>query len=141
MGKSKTMKEVTVNAVVQNLDIVTDFVNEQLEMLDCPVKKQMQIDVVLDEIFGNICHYAYTQSEGEVTVRMEEKESGAAVELTFIDSGVRYNPLEKEDPDTTLSIEEKPIGGLGIFIVKKTMDELSYRYEKGQNILTVKKYL
>jgi len=141
MGKSKTMKEVTVNAVVQNLDIVTDFVNEQLEMLDCPVKKQMQIDVVLDEIFGNICHYAYTQSEGEVTVRMEEKENGAAVELTFIDSGVRYNPLEKEDPDTTLSIEEKPIGGLGIFIVKKTMDELSYRYEKGQNILTVKKYL
>jgi len=135
------MRELTIKATVENIDAVTDFVNEQLEILDCPMKTQMQIDVAIDEVFGNICHYAYGSGEGEATVRVDVQEDVRAVVITFIDSGVAYNPLNKEDPDTTLSVDDKPLGGLGIFIVKKTMDELAYRYEDGCNYLTVKKFL
>jgi len=135
------MRKLTVKATVENLDVVTDFVNEQLEMIDCPMKARMQIDVAIDEIFGNICHYAYESDAGEATVCVEIREEEQMAEFTFIDSGIQYNPLEKKDPDTTLSAEEKPIGGLGIFIVKKTMDEVSYQYEDGNNILTVRKRL
>ena len=139
--KNKKMKELTIKAAVENIDVVTAFINEQLESVDCPMKTQMQIDVAIDEIFGNICHYAYPLKEGEATVCVEVQREPQAVVMTFIDSGIPYNPLEKEDPDITLSVEEKEIGGLGIFIVKKTMDEISYRYENEKNILTVKKYM
>ena len=135
------MKELTVKATVENIDEITDFINEQLESMNCPMKVQMQIDVAVDEIFGNICHYAYPLREGEATVFVEMQEETQAVVMTFMDSGIPYNPLEKEEPDTTLSAEEREIGGLGIFIVKKTMDEISYRYENEKNILTVKKYM
>ena len=137
------MNELTIKikAVVKNIDVVTAFVNEQLEKVDCPMKIQMQIDVAIDEIFGNICHYAYPLGEGDAIVCVGMQEEPRAVVMTFMDSGIPYNPLEKEDPDTTLSAEEKEIGGLGIFIVKKTMDEISYRYENEKNILTVKKYI
>ncbi len=141
--KNNDMKELTIKikAVVKNIDVVTAFVNEQLEKVDCPMKIQMQIDVAIDEIFGNICHYAYPLGEGDAIVCVGMQEEPRAVVMTFMDSGIPYNPLEKEDPDTTLSAEEKEIGGLGIFIVKKTMDEISYRYENEKNILTVKKYI
>ena len=139
--KGREIKELTTKAAVENIEVVTDFINEQLESMDCPMKVQMQIDVAVDEIFGNICHYAYPLGEGEATVCVEVQEEPKAVVMTFMDSGVPYNPLEKEEPDTTLSAEEREIGGLGIFIVKKTMDEISYRYENEKNILTVKKYM
>jgi len=139
--KNRKMKELTIKAIVENMDVVTAFINEQLENADCPMKVQMQIDVAIDEIFGNICHYAYPSGEGEAMVCVEVQEGPRAVVMTFMDSGVPYNPLEKEEPDTTLSAEEREIGGLGIFIVKKTMDEVSYRYENEKNILTVKKYM
>lgn len=139
--KNKEKKELTVKAAVENMEMVTDFINEQLESMECPMKVQMQIDVAVDEIFGNICHYAYPLGEGEATVCVEVQKDPKAIEMTFMDSGVPYNPLEKEEPDTTLSAEEREIGGLGIFIVKKTMDEISYRYENEKNILTVKKYM
>ena len=139
--KGREIKELTTKAAVENIEVVTDFINEQLESMDCPMKVQMQIDVAVDEIFGNICHYAYPLGEGEATVCVEVQEEPKAVVMTFMDSGVPYNPLEKEEPDTTLSAEEREIGGLGIFIVKKTMDEISYRYENEKNILTVKKLI
>ena len=90
------MKEITITAIVENIEPVTDFVNEQLEKLDCPMKIQMQIDVAIDEIFGNICHYAYSQEVGDVTVCVIIEENPLAVVITFIDSGVAYNPLEKK---------------------------------------------
>ena len=139
--KNREVKKLTVKATVDNINAVTDFVNEQLESMDCPMKVQMQIDVAVDEIFGNICHYAYPLGEGAATICMEIQEETQAVVMTFMDNGIPYNPLEKEEPDTTLSAEEREIGGLGIFIVKKTMDEISYRYENEKNILTVKKYM
>ena len=101
----------------------------------------MQIDIAIDELFSNIAHYAYTPDTGEATVRVEVTESPLAVIITFIDHGVPYDPLAKEDPDTTLSAEERQIGGLGIYMVKKSMDEIAYRYQDGQNILMIKKQL
>ena len=135
------MKELTIAAKIENIEAVTDFVNEQLEALDCPMKAQMQIDIAIDELFGNIAHYAYNPEVGNATVRVEVTEDPIAVVVTFIDKGVPYDPLAKTDPDTTLSAEEREIGGLGIFMVKKTMDEITYEYKDGQNILTIKKSL
>ena len=133
------MKELTVEAKTTNIEAVTDFVNEQLEALDCPMKAQMQIDIAIDELFGNIAHYAYNPEIGKATVRVEVLEDPLAVTITFIDNGVPYDPLAKADPDTTLSAEERDIGGLGIYMVKKTMDEITYDYQNGQNILRIRK--
>ena len=133
------MKELTVEAKIENIEAVTDFVNEQLEALDCPMKAQMQIDIAIDELFGNIAHYAYNPEIGKATVRVEVIEDPLAVTITFIDNGVPYDPLAKADPDTTLSAEEREIGGLGIYMVKKSMDDITYEYKDGQNILTIKK--
>ena len=135
------MKELTIAATVENIETVTDFVNEQLEALDCPIKAQMQIAIAIDELFGNIAHYAYNPEIGKATVRVEVIEDPLAVTITFIDNGVPYDPLAKADPDTTLSAEEREIGGLGIYMVKKSMDEITYEYKDGQNILAIKKKL
>lgn len=133
------MRELTINATVENIEAVTAFVDEQLEELGCPMKAQMQIDVAIDELFSNIAHYAYNPEVGPATVRVEVNQDPLAVVVTFIDGGKQYDPLAKEDPDVTLSAEERDIGGLGIYIVKKSMDEISYEYKDGQNILRIKK--
>ena len=135
------MKELTIAATVENIGIVTDFVNEQLEALDCPVKAQMQIDIAIDELFGNIAHYAYHPEVGNATVRVEVTEEPLAVIVTFIDRGVPYDPLNAAEPDITLSAEDRQLGGLGIYMVKKSMDEISYEYKDGKNILSIKKKL
>ena len=135
------MKELTIDASLENIEKVTAFVNEQLGSLDCPVKAQMQIDIAIDELFGNIAHYAYDPETGPATIRVEVQEEPLSVLITFIDNGVPYDPLAREDPDTSLSAEERQIGGLGIYMVKKSMDEITYAYQNGQNILTIKKSL
>jgi len=135
------MKELTIAATVENIETVTDFVNEQLEALDCPLKAQMQIDVAIDELFGNIAHYAYNPDVGDATVRVEVIDDPLSVVITFVDKGVPYDPLTAADPDVTLSAEDRAIGGLGVFMVKKTMDEITYRYENGSNILSIRKTL
>lgn len=133
------MKELTIDASVEHIAQVTSFVEEQLERYGCPVKAQAQIAVAIDELFGNIAHYAYHPGEGPVTVRVEVAEAPLAVLITFIDKGVPYDPLAKADPDVSLSAEEREIGGLGIYMVKKCMDDISYEYKNGQNILQIKK--
>ena len=135
------MKELTITATVENIETVTTFVDEQLEALDCPVKAQMQINIAIDELFGNIAHYAYNPDVGEATVRVEVVEDPLSVVITFIDGGVPYDPLAAADPDTSLSAEDRAIGGLGIFMVKKSMDDIAYRYENGKNILSIRKNL
>ena len=135
------MKELNVLATVENIGVVTDFVNEELEAIDCPMKAQMQIAIAIDELFGNIAHYAYNPGVGDATVRVEAINDPQSVVITFIDKGIPYDPLAKEDPDVTLSAEERKIGGLGIFMVKKTMDDITYEYKDGQNILKIKKQL
>ncbi len=133
------MKELTVDAAVENIEVVTDFVNEELEKLDCPLKARRQIDIAIDELFGNIARYAYSPDVGKATVRFSVEENPLEVTITFIDNGIPFNPLEKSNPDTHLSAEERPIGGLGIFLVKKSMDLVEYEYKNGQNILKIKK--
>ena len=133
------MKEMVVSATIESIPEVTAFVDEQLEQLDCPIKTQMQVDVAIDELFSNIAYYAYNPEIGSATVRVEVTEDPIAVVITFIDNGVPYDPLAKADPDVTLPVEERGIGGLGIYMVKKTMDDVSYEYKDGQNILKIKK--
>ena len=135
------MKELTVAATVENIETVTNFVNEQLEALDCPMKAQVQIDIAIDELFGNIAHYAYAPESGDATVRVEFTDDTNSVIITFVDRGTPYDPLEKEDPDVTLSAEDRKIGGLGIYMVKKSMDDITYEYKDGMNILAIKKSL
>lgn len=133
------MRELTIDATVENIERVTAFVDEQLEALGCPLKAQMQIDIAIDELFGNIAHYAYNPKVGPATVRVDVLQEPLSVVVTFIDNGIAYDPLAKEDPDVALSAEEREIGGLGIYMVKKSMDEISYEYKDGQNILRIKK--
>ena len=136
-----SVKELTLEAKVANLQQVLDFVDENLTSMRCPMKIMMQIDVAVEEIFVNVASYAYTPNTGSVTIRMDLQEKPRAVVITFIDSGVPYNPLAKEDPDVSLSAEERSIGGLGIFMVKKTMDKMEYEYKDKQNILTMTKVI
>ena len=135
------MKEITVDATIENMNTVTAFVDDFLDQIACPMKSRIQINIVIDEIFGNICHYAYKDSIGAVTVRVESGNTPKAVFLTFIDNGIPYNPLETEGTDITLSSEERKIGGLGIYLVKKNMDEMKYEYVNQQNRLWMEKRL
>jgi anti-sigma regulatory factor (Ser/Thr protein kinase) len=135
------MKELKIKASIENLERVIVFVDEELENNDCPIKLQMQIDVAVEEIFVNIASYAYQPGEGDATISIDILKDPSRVEITFIDSGIEYNPLEKEDPDVTLSAEERQIGGLGIYMVKKSMDDMIYNYSNGQNILKIIKNL
>ena len=135
------MKELLVEATDDNLAKVLEFVDEQLEANDCPMKTQIQVDIAVEEIFVNISHYAYESGVGPATIRAEVTKDPLAVTLTFVDQGIPYDPLAKEDPDITLSADDRQIGGLGIFMVKKSMDDVAYQYKDGQNILTIKKNL
>jgi len=125
--------------VLENIPQVTAWVDETLEQLNCSMKAQMQIDVAIDELFSNIAYYAYDPDTGPATVRVEVRQAPLAVVITFIDKGKPYNPLAKKDPDVTLSAEDREVGGLGVFLVKKTMDDVRYEYKDGQNILRIQK--
>ncbi|MCQ2455460.1 MAG: ATP-binding protein [Clostridia bacterium] len=134
------MKQIKFNrANIEDISAVTEFVEEQLEIINCPMKTIIQINVAVDEIYSNIAKFAYGEADGPVTVSLEIKENPKAILIKFEDNGIPYNPLEREDPDITLSAEERSIGGLGIFMVKKTMDNVDYRYENKTNILTIEK--
>ena len=133
------MKEIELEAIIDNIPKLTSFVEEFAEEAECPAKVMVHLDVAIDEIFSNIAHYAYPDETGKVWVRVDCLDNPKRIELRFEDEGIRYNPLEKEDPDIKLSAEERQIGGLGIFIVKKSMDAMEYSYEDGKNILTIVK--
>ena len=135
------MREMDIAATLENLDTVMAFVDQQLEEAGCSMKTQMQIDIAVEEVYVNIAHYAYNPEVGGVTIRVQIEEEPLAVILTFIDKGKPYDPLAKEDPDVTLAAEDRQIGGLGIFMVKKSMDNVSYEYNEGRNVLTLKKNL
>ena len=131
------MAELIVEAKLDNLAQVLQFVDSRLEEEDCPIGLQMKIDVAVEELFVNVASYAYTPGTGPVTLKVEK--SASEIRITFLDSGVPFNPLEKEDPDVSLPASERQIGGLGIFMVKKSMDNVQYAYLDGKNILTLTK--
>lgn len=130
--------ELTIEADAARLGELQDFLSAWLEEADCPMKAQMQLGLAAEEIFINIASYAYAPGTGSATVSVELDGAREAV-LRFTDHGIPYDPLAKPDPDVTLSAEERAIGGLGIFVTKKFMDEVSYEYRDGANILTIRK--
>ena len=135
------MDELRLEAKVDKLDAVLAFVDERLEALDCPMKAQMQIDLAIDELFCNIAKYAYAPDTGDMTIGFSFDPESRLASITFKDNGIPFDPLAKKDPDVSLPASERQIGGLGIFLVKKTMDGMEYRYENGQNILTIHKHI
>ncbi|MBQ9564429.1 MAG: SpoIIE family protein phosphatase [Synergistaceae bacterium] len=130
---------LTLAARTENLNQVLAFIDGHLESHGCPLRVQRQIEIAAEEIFVNIANYAYAPGTGSATIRMRV-ENGAAV-LSFTDSGIPYNPLAKADPDLTLPASERPVGGLGVYMVKKSMDSVAYERREGQNILTMRKTL
>ena len=135
------MFELEIDAKLSNLEKVLDFVNSHLSNVECPEKTRIQVDIAVEEIFVNIAHYAYNPEVGKATIRVEISEKPLTISLTFMDSGKPYDPLSRKDPDVSLSAEQRKIGGLGIYMVKKSMDEIQYSYRNGTNMLTLKKKL
>ncbi len=134
---------------VQRLDLEADaektpdlltFIDEQFDKLNVSIKERMRIFIVVEELFVNIASYAYKHGKGMATILTRASKKDNSLEITFVDSGIPFNPIEKEDPDTTLAAEDRKQGGLGIYITKKRVDEISYCYENNQNRLTIKKH-
>ena len=135
------MEELNIVAKDENLDLVLNTIKKYLEDYNTPQKLVIPVMVAVEEIYINIAHYAYGDGQGMARVEMEISPDPKRIVVTFRDKGVPYNPLEKEDPDITLGAAERPIGGLGIFMTKEMMDEMSYKYEDGENVLTIIKNL
>jgi len=133
--------KLEIEAAEKNLPQVMDFVESKLASVDCSPKAEMQIALAVEEIFTNIAKYAYAPETGPATVLVEVAEEPVMVTITFIDQGVPYDPLAREDPNVELPVEAREIGGLGIFLTKKIMDDVNYEYKDGKNILTLKKQL
>lgn len=135
-------EEIEVEAVIENLEQITEFVQDKVLQMGCPPKTAFQIVLALEEVFVNVANYAYAPETGMCRLRVEasqfENEQGNAV-IVLQDSGKEFNPLLKEDPDITLSAEEREIGGLGIYMVKEIMNSVVYEYKDGQNCLTMVK--
>ena len=135
------MKELTVDAKRENLLLVQSLIDEELEAVDCPMATQIAIDVAVEELFVNVASYAYDGKTGPATVQVTVREDPLAAEITLIDSGKQYDPLAKPDPDVTLAAKDRKKGGLGIFMVKNSMDDVKYEYKNGKNVLTLIKKL
>lgn len=133
----KISKELTIDANLENLDNVLQLVEGSLEIAECPMKVIMQIAVCVEEVFVNVANYAYGDKQGDCTITVEIQDNNA--KITLIDRGLPFNPLAKEDPDITLSADERQIGGLGIFMVKKSMDKVFYSNDDGNNIFIMEK--
>ena len=142
-----SVKELTLEAKVGKLDRVLAFLDQRLDELECSMKAKMQIELALEEIFVNVSSYAYSRGEeqedktGMVSISVEDTEDPRSVAVTITDRGVPFDPLAQEEPDITLSAEERKVGGLGIFMVRKSMDHIRYEFKDGQNILTFRKDL
>ena len=135
------MEKLEVQATKENLLEVSAFIEGYLEKIDCPMKAMMQISVAVEEIYINIASYAYGENVGMAEILIDHDLAENTVTITFMDGGIPYDPLAKEDPDITLSAEDRAIGGLGIYMVKKSMDDMKYKYEDGKNVLAITKKL
>ena len=140
--QTNNRQTLKISALLENLDEVTAFVESHLEDVGCPLKTLMQLNVAVEEIYVNIAHYAYQDAEvGDAVISLWIEEDPKTVAIEFRDSGMPFDPLAKDDPDVTLSAAERQIGGLGIYMVKKSMDDMQYQRENGENILTIRKKL
>ena len=131
----------TFPAKVEALSDVLGFVDRTLESYECPMKIQTAVCVAIEEVFVNVAHYAYGEGEGDMVLGIGFDEESRTITFRMADQGTPFDPLKKPDPDITLSAEEREIGGLGIFITKKTMNSVTYAYENGENVLTMTKQI
>ena len=129
------MKEIHVDSKIENIPEVMDFVRAELEALGCSEQVKAQFKMAVDVLFGNICLYAYGEGSGPVTVSVGLEGDPPSAAVTFCDSGSPYNPMEADLPDIELDIEDRPVGGLGIFLIREMMDSMSYEYKDGCNVL------
>ena len=127
----------TFPAKTEALSYVLGFVEQMLDSFECPIKIQVALCVAIEEVFVNVAHYAYGEGEGNMSLGIGFDEESRAITFRMTDKGIPFDPLKKPDPDISLSADEREIGGLGIFITKKTMDSLTYTYENNENILTM----
>lgn len=135
------MRTLEIAAKRENLEKVISFINDLLKENGCSAKEQRKIEVTVEEIFVNIASYAYAPGTGNAVINAEVSGEPKTLTMIFEDGGARYDPVAKEDPDITLPISERKVGGLGIFLVKKNMDHVSYEYKDGKNVLTLKKVI
>jgi len=134
------METITVSSEKTQLATVLNFIEENLNHYNPSPKFIMQLELSIEEIFINIIEYAYkNNSNQKITISYNSKENPLRAIVTFLDEGPPYNPLKNQDPDTSLSLEERDIGGLGLFLVKKNVDYIDYEYENEKNILTIEK--
>lgn len=131
------MNKITVKATQGELVQVLNFISKELGRHGIAPKARLQVMIAVEEIYINIVSYAYTVSGGEVEVECSFTKESDSITITFIDSGTPYNPLEKKNPDTTLASEDREIGGLGIYLVKKSMDKVLYEFKNDKNRLTI----
>ena len=139
--RTDSMNKLVVPAEMDKLDDVIAFVDTSLDGHEYSGKTLMEIEIAIEEIFVNIASYAYTPGTGEVSVETDISGKPETLTARFIDNGIKYDPLEKDDPNTRLSVEDTPIGGLGIFMTKASMDDVIYEYKENKNILTITKVL
>ena len=130
------MSEKEFGAKREELPNVFTFIENELKKLTSDSKIINQFHLIAEEIFVNIVDYAYKFKEpGTCKIKIDYEKDLQEVRLIFEDNGMEFNPLEKEEPDTSLSADERPIGGLGIMLVKKNIDNIEYKYENKKNIL------
>ena len=134
------MESIIVPASEKDPDPVVEFVRKQLALYDCPSNVLYQIEVAIEEILVNIVSYAQLTDDDGIEVRCEVLADPLRVVLQFLDRGIPFDPLEKDDPDTSPEAIMGREGGFGIFMVKKMMDDVSYAYEGGKNTLTIQKH-
>ena len=134
------MVEKEFIAKIDELPNIISFIETELEKFEFSFKIITQFNLVVEELFVNVASYAYKDKEnGKCKITIDYDKNKHEVKLSMEDNGIKFNPLEKEDPDTTLSVEDRPIGGLGILLVKKNMDNIEYKYEDNKNILILSK--
>ena len=132
-------KTLTIEATLKNWNEVNEFLEDLTK--NYPPEASMAIKIVVEEIFANVANYAYAPNVVLLTINVESSDSPEKITFTFIDSGIAFNPLEKSEPDFSISYEEKEVGGLGIFLLRENADEIKYEYRDGKNILSVTKFL
>ena len=137
--KMKDRKTMTTKAIIGNIEAITAFVDRALKAENCPARPLMQLHIAIDEIVSNISRYAYSSGAGDVTVLIDFDEESRTVILKFTDEGVPFDPTQAADPDLTLPVEKRKAGGLGIFLVRRIMDDVRYHRENGKNVLTIRK--
>lgn len=139
----ETKKELAVEATLNNLTAVLAFVESEAEKAGCPKKETKQLAVAIEELYVNVTSYAYMPDTGACAVELEtgmSDDAGGWIRILLKDHGKKFNPLLQEPPDITLPIDDRPVGGLGILMVKELVDRLEYMHENGENILAVEKH-